>query len=145
MAETPKRATKFFTFEQYKKIFLFGASSPTPLVVRTFKSFCAESFLNLFGQKLGAKGSRYALYLTLHLKVITTFDLSQLCFLLQTFTAAGLCSGLTEAIVINPFEVVKVKLQAERGSFKGVFSRNCLHLEIVSNNHVTCLKQFSIV
>lgn len=27
---------------------------------------------------------------------------------------AGLCSGLTEAIVINPFEVVKVKLQAER-------------------------------
>ncbi len=39
---------------------------------------------------------------------------------MQTFTLAGLCSGLTEAFVINPFEVVKVKLQAERGEFKGV-------------------------
>lgn len=28
---------------------------------------------------------------------------------------AGLCAGLTEAVVINPFEVVKVRLQAERG------------------------------
>ncbi len=32
LAETPKRAVKFFTFEQYKKMFLFGATSPTPLV-----------------------------------------------------------------------------------------------------------------
>ncbi len=43
-----------------------------------------------------------------------------LIFMLQTLTLAGLCSGLTEAIVINPFEVVKVKLQAERGSFHEV-------------------------
>jgi len=35
LAETPKRATKFFTFEQYKRIFLFGAPSPT-FVVRYF-------------------------------------------------------------------------------------------------------------
>ncbi|XP_076311486.1 mitochondrial 2-oxodicarboxylate carrier isoform X2 [Tachypleus tridentatus] len=62
LAETPKRAVKFFTFEQYKKMFLFGATSPTPV----------------------------------------------------TFTLAGLCAGLTEGIVINPFEVVKVKLQADR-------------------------------
>lgn len=62
LAETPKRAVKFFTFEQYKKMFLFGAPSPTAM----------------------------------------------------TFTLAGLCSGLTEAFVINPFEVVKVRLQAER-------------------------------
>ena len=33
---------------------------------------------------------------------------------------AGLCSGLTEAIVINPFEVVKVRLQAERQQFSQV-------------------------
>lgn len=34
--------------------------------------------------------------------------------LLQTFTVAGLCSGLLEGLFINPFEVIKVKLQAER-------------------------------
>lgn len=32
LAETPKRATKFFCFEQYKKMFLFGSPTPTPLV-----------------------------------------------------------------------------------------------------------------
>lgn len=32
----------------------------------------------------------------------------------QTLSLAGLCSGLTEAIVICPFEVVKVRLQSER-------------------------------
>ncbi|XP_023246548.1 mitochondrial 2-oxodicarboxylate carrier [Copidosoma floridanum] len=31
LVETPKRAVKFFTFEQYKQLFLFGASAPTPL------------------------------------------------------------------------------------------------------------------
>uniref|UniRef100_A0ABM0M6J2 Mitochondrial 2-oxodicarboxylate carrier n=1 Tax=Saccoglossus kowalevskii TaxID=10224 RepID=A0ABM0M6J2_SACKO len=64
MAEAPKRAVKFFTFEQYKKIFLFGAVEPNAL----------------------------------------------------TFTLAGLGAGLTEAFVTNPFEVVKVKLQAERAT-----------------------------
>ncbi|XP_052829432.1 mitochondrial 2-oxodicarboxylate carrier [Octopus bimaculoides] len=34
-------------------------------------------------------------------------------------TLAGLFSGLTEAVIINPFEVVKVKLQAERDNIKG--------------------------
>ena len=32
LAETPKRATKFFTFEQYKRVFLFGAPSATFVV-----------------------------------------------------------------------------------------------------------------
>ena len=36
---------------------------------------------------------------------------------MQTFTLAGFCAGVTEAIIINPFEVVKVQLQAERGKF----------------------------
>ncbi|KAM9148255.1 mitochondrial 2-oxodicarboxylate carrier isoform 2-T2 [Pangshura tecta] len=64
MAETPKRAVKFFTFEQYKK--LLGHASLSPGV---------------------------------------------------TFAVAGLGSGLTEAVVVNPFEVVKVSLQAKRNAF----------------------------
>jgi len=62
MVETPKRAVKFFTFEQYKQAFMFGATTATPL----------------------------------------------------TFSLAGLGAGLTEAILVNPFEVVKVELQANR-------------------------------
>ncbi|CAH0388194.1 unnamed protein product [Bemisia tabaci] len=62
LVETPKRAVKFFTFEQYKKVFLFGAPSPTPL----------------------------------------------------TFSAAGFASGVTEAGLVTPFEVVKVTLQANK-------------------------------
>ena len=44
----------------------------------------------------------------------------RLFILFQTFTLAGLCSGLTEAVVINPFEVVKVRLQASRETAKEV-------------------------
>lgn len=39
---------------------------------------------------------------------------------IQIFCVAGLGSGLTEAVVVNPFEVVKVSLQANRDSFKEV-------------------------
>ncbi|KAL4715736.1 hypothetical protein ACJJTC_006315 [Scirpophaga incertulas] len=62
LAETPKRAVKFFTFEQYKQFFMFGSSTPTPL----------------------------------------------------TFSLAGLGAGVTEAILVNPFEVVKVTLQSNK-------------------------------
>lgn len=65
LAETPKRAVKFFTFEQYKK--LLGLTPLSPGVA---------------------------------------------------LTVAGLGSGLTEAVVVNPFEVVKVSLQANRDAFK---------------------------
>lgn len=63
-AETPKRAWKFFTFEQFQKVFNFGGpdAKPTPL----------------------------------------------------TYSLAGLGSGATEALIINPFEVVKVKMQSNR-------------------------------
>ncbi|XP_028351535.1 mitochondrial 2-oxodicarboxylate carrier isoform X3 [Physeter macrocephalus] len=64
LAETPKRAVKFFTFEQYKKLLGYVSLSPE-----------------------------------------------------LTFAIAGLGSGLTEAIVVNPFEVVKVGLQANRNKF----------------------------
>jgi len=43
-------------------------------------------------------------------------------FVFQVFALAGLGSGLTEAFVINPFEVIKVKLQAERNQFKEVLT-----------------------
>lgn len=39
---------------------------------------------------------------------------------LQALSVAGLGAGLTEAVVVNPFEVVKVSLQANRDSFKEV-------------------------
>jgi hypothetical protein len=37
---------------------------------------------------------------------------------------AGLCSGLTEAVVVNPFENVKVRLQTEQGKYSEVCSYN---------------------
>lgn len=33
LAETPKRATKFLCFEQYKRLFMFGSDKVTPLVI----------------------------------------------------------------------------------------------------------------
>ncbi|XP_050344315.1 mitochondrial 2-oxodicarboxylate carrier [Nymphalis io] len=82
LAETPKRAVKFVTFEQYKKLFLFGSSSPTPL----------------------------------------------------TFALAGLGSGITEAILVNPFEVVKVTLQSNRALATEVPSTWTVTRQIVREN-----------
>lgn len=48
-------------------------------------------------------------------------------FFFQLFSMAGLFAGLTEAVVINPFEVVKVKLQAERS----VYSKVGHHLNMI--------------
>ena len=36
----------------------------------------------------------------------------------QTYSLAGLGSGVTEAIIVNPFEVVKVKMQSNRAHQK---------------------------
>ena len=67
LAETPKRATKFVCFEQYKQMLTGGdASKATPLI----------------------------------------------------YAMAGLGSGLTEGLVITPFEVVKISLQAQRSRHK---------------------------
>ena len=42
LVETPKRAWKFFTFEQFQKIFLFGSDKPEPLVRKHgFLKFCS--------------------------------------------------------------------------------------------------------
>jgi len=84
LVETPKRAVKFFTFEQYKKFFLFGSSAPTPL----------------------------------------------------TFSLAGLGAGVTEAILVNPFEVVKVSLQANRAHLKEVPSTWAVTKQIVSTQGI---------
>ena len=58
MVETPKRAWKFCTFEQFKHAFHYKGKhqQPSPL----------------------------------------------------TYAMAGLCSGVTEAIIVNPFEAIKV-------------------------------------
>ncbi|KYN14171.1 PREDICTED: mitochondrial 2-oxodicarboxylate carrier isoform X1 [Trachymyrmex cornetzi] len=80
LVETPKRAVKFFTFEQYKQFFLFGASAPTPL----------------------------------------------------TFSCAGFFAGVTEAILVNPFEMVKVKLQSNRKHIKESPSTFAVTKEIIS-------------
>nr|CAD7424224.1 unnamed protein product [Timema monikensis] len=80
LVETPKRAVKFFTFEQYKRFFLFGSPTPTPL----------------------------------------------------TFSLAGLGAGVTEAILVNPFEVVKVSLQANRSNLKEVPSTWAVTKKIIS-------------
>lgn len=39
---------------------------------------------------------------------------------LQTFSLAGLGAGVTEAILVNPFEVVKVTLQSNRAHLKEI-------------------------
>lgn len=33
---------------------------------------------------------------------------------IQTYSAAGLASGLSEAVIVNPFEAVKVRMQSDR-------------------------------
>jgi len=77
-AETPKRATKFFAFEQYAKIF-----TPT------------------FGAAGGKDGQKIRTPLV--------------------YSLAGFACGATEAIVVNPFERVKVQLQNERGASTSAF------------------------
>jgi len=62
LVETPKRATKFFTFEQYKGLLTAGNKPATPLI----------------------------------------------------YSLAGLGAGISEALVICPFEVVKITLQANK-------------------------------
>lgn len=39
----------------------------------------------------------------------------------KSLVLAGLFAGLTEAIVVNPFEVVKVRLQTDQAQFSMVF------------------------
>lgn len=41
-------------------------------------------------------------------------------FCLQTFSLAGLGAGVTEAIFVNPFEVVKVSLQTNKSQVQHV-------------------------
>ena len=41
LVETPKRAWKFFTFEQFQKMFMFGSEKPGALVSRTLSEILA--------------------------------------------------------------------------------------------------------
>lgn len=51
---------------------------------------------------------------------------------LQTFSCAGFFAGVTEAILVNPFEVIKVKLQSNRKHIKESPSTFAVTKEIVS-------------
>uniref|UniRef100_A0A182XHE9 Mitochondrial 2-oxodicarboxylate carrier n=1 Tax=Anopheles quadriannulatus TaxID=34691 RepID=A0A182XHE9_ANOQN len=82
LVETPKRAVKFLTFEQYKRFFLFGSDKPTPL----------------------------------------------------TFSLAGLGAGVTEAILVNPFEMVKVTLQANKNKMGQVPSTWAVTKQIINES-----------
>ncbi|XP_049285273.1 mitochondrial 2-oxodicarboxylate carrier [Anopheles funestus] len=82
LVETPKRAVKFLTFEQYKRFFMFGSDKPTPL----------------------------------------------------TFSLAGLGAGVTEAILVNPFEMVKVTLQANKNKMGQVPSTWAVTKQIINES-----------
>uniref|UniRef100_A0A182N6Y8 Mitochondrial 2-oxodicarboxylate carrier n=1 Tax=Anopheles dirus TaxID=7168 RepID=A0A182N6Y8_9DIPT len=82
LVETPKRAVKFLTFEQYKRFFMFGSDKPTPL----------------------------------------------------TFSLAGLGAGVTEAILVNPFEMVKVTLQANKNKMGQVPSTWAVTRQIINES-----------
>jgi len=82
LAETPKRAVKFVSFEQYKRFFLFGSPTPTPL----------------------------------------------------TFSLAGMMAGITEALFVNPFEVVKVTIQSDKTHMKELPSTWSVTRKIIGND-----------
>ena len=47
-------------------------------------------------------------------KFLSILSMNVFFFPPQTYSLAGLGSGVTEAIIVNPFEVVKVKMQSNR-------------------------------
>ncbi|GAB6026039.1 hypothetical protein CHUAL_012249 [Chamberlinius hualienensis] len=89
LVETPKRAVKFFTFEQYKTIFMFGSKTATPL----------------------------------------------------TYSLAGLGAGLTEGLLVNPFEVVKVEMQANRQLLSQMPSTWSVTQSIIRNQGIFALNK----
>ncbi|XP_044749217.1 mitochondrial 2-oxodicarboxylate carrier-like [Coccinella septempunctata] len=78
VVDTPRRAIKFFTFDEYKRMFMFGQAKANAL----------------------------------------------------TYSLAGACAGATESILVNPFEVVKIHLQANRAKIKEVPSSFSVAKEI---------------
>lgn len=52
--------------------------------------------------------------------------------LLQTFSCAGFFAGVTEAVLVNPFEVIKIKLQSNRKHVKESPSTAAVTREIIS-------------
>lgn len=53
------------------------------------------------------------------------------CEIFQTFSCAGACAGITEAFLVNPFEVIKVQLQANRKHMKQSPSTIAVTKEII--------------
>ncbi len=58
--------------------------------------------------------------------------------LLKSLALAGFASGLTEALIVNPFEVVKVRLQTDKQKFTvvGFSTRILLKLIFSFSNYL---------
>lgn len=70
-----------------------------------------------------------------HNKITFTCDsFSNKIFFVQTFSLAGLGAGVTEAILVNPFEVVKVTLMSNKAKSAEVPSTWSVTREIVRTN-----------
>lgn len=54
--------------------------------------------------------------------------------LFQTFGLAGFCAGITEGILVNPFEVVKVRLQSSRALMKNSPTTFTVTKQIIKEN-----------
>lgn len=63
--------------------------------------------------------------------------------MLQTFCLAGLCAGITEAILVNPFEVVKVTLQVNRAQSTQAPSTMAVTKEIIRSQVCKFISIFS--
>lgn len=48
--------------------------------------------------------------------LICQYNTIIIIYVFQTFSLAGFCAGITEGVLVNPFEVVKVTLQSHRGA-----------------------------
>lgn len=55
-------------------------------------------------------------------------------FFCQTFSLAGFFAGVTEAVLVNPFEVIKVQMQSNRNKVQESPSTYQVTKEIISNH-----------
>ncbi|XP_014242843.1 mitochondrial 2-oxodicarboxylate carrier [Cimex lectularius] len=100
LAETPKRAVKFVSFEQYKKIFLFGSPTPTPLtfsLAGVFAGMTEAFFVNPFEVvKVTMQSDKT------HMKELpSTWTTTRRIIVTQGFGGKGLYRGITATILRN--------------------------------------------
>ena len=97
IAETQKKAWKFTTFEQFKKLFAFSMEQGKAKGIASVTSCFITS--SLLSTKDGDTSTQ-------------THDPQQNSSII--YPMAGLGTGLTEAVISNPFEHVKVQMQSNK-------------------------------